>query len=511
MPKTIQFKLDFNQDLGSYFKSKFPEFKQYRILSKSLDARGAPRGKKPVYHYILEVIKEGESFSSYKEEPKEVDTPSKPPIFIGAGPAGLFGALRMVEKGVPCIIIERGDEANKRMLAISKYWRKGQLDTESNVCFGEGGAGLFSDGKLITRVKSPLVKYVMHKFVEFGAPEETAYISNPHLGSNKIRALIGKISGFLKDNGCKFYYNTRVDKLIFEQDKVIGVELSNGEKLYSDHVILAAGHSAKELYHHLNQNNVALSQKDFAVGVRIEHPRSVIDSIQHGRFAQELEAARYKLTYHQQKTDKGTYSFCMCPGGYVLSSGTDEGGIVINGMSNFARNSPWSNSALVVSVKAGRDFSDKDPLAGLEFQESIERKAYQVSKELGSGKELPAMTVEEFLAGRLNEDELPKTSCPSKLVKADIRKILPKFVSQHLHEALREFDRKMKGYSSAKAVLIAPETRTSAPITILRDRKSFESTSHKGLYPCGEGAGYAGGITSAAVDGIKVADSILGI
>ena len=247
------------------------------------------------------------------------------------------------------------------------------------------------------------------------------------------------------------------------------------------------------------------------MGVRIEHPRSVIDSIQHGRFAQELEAARYKLTYHQQKTDKGTYSFCMCPGGYVLSSGTDEGGIVINGMSNFARNSPWSNSALVVSVKAGRDFSDKDPLAGLEFQESIERKAYQVSKELGSGKELPAMTVEEFLAGKLNEDELPKTSCPSKLVKADIRKILPKFVSQHLHEALREFDRKMKGYSSAKAVLIAPETRTSAPITILRDRKSFESTSHKGLYPCGEGAGYAGGITSAAVDGIKVADSILGI
>ena len=509
MPKTIQFKLDFDQDLEGYFKTKFPEFKEYRILSKSLDARGAPRGKKPIYHYIIEAIGPGESFKKYTEEDSAVKRPEKRPIFIGAGPAGLFGALRLVEKGVPCIIIERGDEAHKRMLAISKYWRRGELDSESNVCFGEGGAGLFSDGKLITRVKSPLVKYVMQKFVEFGAPEETAYISNPHLGSNKIRALIGKISGYLKDNGCEFHYNTRVDELIFDKDKVVGVKLSNGEELYSDHVILAAGHSAKELYHHLNDNNVALSQKDFAVGVRIEHPRSIIDSIQHGRFASELESARYKLTHHEKSTEKGTYSFCMCPGGYVLSSGTDEGGIVINGMSNFARNSPWSNSALVVSVKAGRDFPEDNPLSGLEFQESIEKKAFEVSKKLASGKELPAMTVAEFLNGKLNNKELPKTSCPSKLVKADIRKILPRFVTDHLKKALKEFERKMKGYAGEEAVLIAPETRTSAPITIVRDKHSLESTSHKGLYPCGEGAGYAGGITSAAVDGIKVADSIL--
>ncbi|MCO4753937.1 MAG: NAD(P)/FAD-dependent oxidoreductase [Bacteriovoracaceae bacterium] len=509
MPKTIQFKLDFDQDLEGYFKTKFPEFKEYRILSKSLDARGAPRGKKPVYHFILEAIKDGEAFSKFTESESSITRPEKRPIFIGAGPAGLFGALRLVEKGVPCIVIERGEEAHKRMLAISKYWRRGELDTESNVCFGEGGAGLFSDGKLITRVKSPLVKYVMQKFVDFGAPPETAYISNPHLGSNKIRALIGKISSYLKDNGCEFYYNTRVDELIYDEGKVVGVKLSNGEELFSDHVILAAGHSAKELYHHLNENQVALSQKDFAVGVRIEHPRSLIDSIQHGRFASELEAARYKLTHHEKSTEKGTYSFCMCPGGYVLSSGTDEGAIVINGMSNFARNSPWSNSALVVSVKAGRDFPAGNPLSGLEFQESIEKKAYAVSKELASGRELPAMTVSEFLNGKLNNKELPKTSCPSKLVKADIRKIFPKFISEHLRDALKEFNRKMKGYSGEEAVLIAPETRTSAPITILRDKKSLESTSHKGLYPCGEGAGYAGGITSAAVDGIKVADSIL--
>ena len=509
MPKTIQFKLDFDQDLDAYFQSQYPEYRRWRILSKSLDARNAPRGKKPIYHYIIEAIKEGESFFEYKEELSAAKEPGKKPIFIGAGPAGLFGALRMVERGVPSIIIERGDEAQRRMLAISKYWRRGELNTESNVCFGEGGAGLFSDGKLITRVKSPLVKYVMKKFVEFGAPEETAYISNPHLGSNKIRALITKISDYLKENGCEFYYNTRVDKLIYDQDKVVGVELNTGEKLYSDHVILAAGHSAKELYYHLKENHVALAQKDFAVGVRIEHPRSVIDQIQHGEFAPELEAARYKLTYHEKTTDKGTFSFCMCPGGYVLSSGTDADGIVINGMSNFARNSPWSNSALVVSVKAGRDFPADDPLAGLSFQEAIERKAYDVSKRLASGKELPAMTVREFLNKKLDDKELPKTSCPSKLVKADLREILPKFVADHLEKGLLDFNHKMKGYADMDAVLIAPETRTSAPITILRERDSLVSTSHQGLYPCGEGAGYAGGITSAAVDGIKVADSIL--
>lgn len=478
-------------------------------MSKSLDARGAPRGKKPVYHYIIEAVKEGERFSEYTETVEKKTLRGSKPIFIGAGPAGLFGALRMVERGVPSVIIERGDEAQKRMLQISKYWRKGILNTESNVCFGEGGAGLFSDGKLITRVKSPLVKYVMKKFVEFGAPAETAYISNPHLGSNKIRALITKISDHLKEHGCEFYYNKRVESLIYEGAKVVGVELSGGEKLYSEHVVLAAGHSAKELYHHLSDSKVALAQKDFAVGVRIEHPRRAVDEIQHGKFAAELEAARYKLTHHEKGTDKGTYSFCMCPGGYVLSSGTDPDGIVINGMSNFARNSPWSNSALVVSVKAGVDFPSDDPLAGLAFQESIEKKAYDVSKRLASGKELPAMTVREFLNGKLDDKELPKTSCPSKLVKADLREVLPPFVAEHLRKGLLEFDRKMSGYSGGDAVLIAPETRTSSPVTILRDKTSLESTSHRGLYPCGEGAGYAGGITSAAVDGIKVAESIL--
>lgn len=511
MAKKLQFKLSFDVNVDDYLKSKYPEVIDYRILSKSLDARGAPRGKKPVFHYQLDVIVSGESFDDEKEVFEQIEAFDRPPIFVGAGPASLFGALRLAEYGIPSIIIERGDEARKRMLHISKYWRYGQLNPESNVCYGEGGAGLFSDGKLITRVKSPYVKYVMKKFVEFGAPEETAYISNPHLGSNKIRTIITKISDHLREKGCILYYNTRVDDLIYEKNKVIGVKLNNGETLYSDHVILAAGHSAKEMYYHLLEHKVGMQQKDFAVGVRVEHPRVVIDELQHGKYHESdfLGSARYRLSFHNEETDKGTYSFCMCPGGYVLSSGTEVDGIVVNGMSNYARNSRWSNSALVVTVHAGRDFDNKNTLSGLEFQQSIEQKAFALSQKEADGKALPCMSVSEFLAGKLNDKPLPKTSTPSGIFKTDIRQIFPEFIVEHLKEGLMAFNKKMQGFAYDDALLIAPETRTSAPLTITRDRETLESTTHQGLYPCGEGAGYAGGITSAAVDGIRVVESIL--
>jgi uncharacterized FAD-dependent dehydrogenase len=495
MTKRIQFKLPFTHDVEAYLRSKYPEVVDYRIISKSLDARGAPRGKKPIFHYTLEVVKKGEQFDLQTEDLPEINGITKKPIIIGAGPAGLFSALRFSEYNVPCVVIERGDVAQKRMLHISKYWRRGILNEESNVCFGEGGAGLFSDGKLITRIKSPFVKYVMQKFVDFGAPPETAYESNPHLGSNKIRKIINQISDYLKERDFDFYYNSRVDELIYEKDKVVGVLLSSGEKLYSDHIILGAGHSAKNIYEHLHQSGVALKHKDFAVGVRVEHPRVKIDQIQHGDYweAKELGAARYKLTHHNKESDKGTYSFCMCPGGYVLSSGTESDGIVINGMSNFARNSRWSNSALVVSVNQNKDFDTKSPLSGLNFCESIEKKAYEISMKESDGRSLPAMTITEFLSGKINlEKELPKTSCPSGLFKTDIRKIFPAFINDHLKKSLYEFDKKMPGFITEEAVLVAPETRTSAPLSIPRDKTTLESLSHQNLYPCGEGAGYAG-------------------
>lgn len=511
MSKKIQIKLDFDQDLTDFMQLNHPQVVDFRIISESLDARGAPNGKKPVNHFHLEVIETGESFSEVREEFKKVKGFTERPIIIGAGPAGLFAALRFAEYGIGCDIIERGDVANKRMLHISKYWRKGQLNTENNVCFGEGGAGLFSDGKLITRVKSSYIKYVMQSFVDFGAPAEVAYLSNPHLGSNKIRQLISKITDHLKDRDCRIIYNNAVKELVFEDKKVTGVSLKDGTELKSPYTILATGHSAEDIYEHLAKHDVAMTHKDFAVGVRIEHPREVIDKLQHGEYAVSdmLGTARYRLSHHDKESSKGTYSFCMCPGGYVLSSGTTTNGIVVNGMSNYARNSRWSNSALVVTVNQGTDFDKTEVLSGLKFQHKIEQKAFQVSTQEADGRMLPAMTVAEFLSGKLNDDPLPKTSCPSGLFKTDIRKIFPAFINDHLKNGLIEFNKKIKNFSSGEAVLIAPETRTSAPVTVLRDKLTMVSTSTQGLYPCGEGAGYAGGITSAAADGIKVVEAIL--
>jgi uncharacterized FAD-dependent dehydrogenase len=512
MTKKVQFTLDYNADVDQYLEAHFPGIIDFRILNQALDARGANRGKVPRYTFNVELLYPGEQFSAEIEIFKDLGNFSTPPIIIGAGPGGLFCALRLADYGIPSIVIERGDRAHSRMIHIAKFWRYGEFDTENNVCYGEGGAGLFSDGKLITRIKSPFVQYVMNRFVDFGAPKETAYISNPHLGSNKIRGLINKMTDYLRSKGTDVRYNTRVERLLVDGEKIVGVELNNGEKLFSSSIVLATGHSAKEMYHHLHDLKVEMKQKDFAVGVRIEHPRELIDSIQYGNFAGlELGAARYRLSYEDSGTKKGTYSFCMCPGGYVLSSGTEADGIVVNGMSNYARNSRWSNAALVVSVKAGVDFTSENLLAGLDFQHAIEKKAYEASKQNATGRELPAQTLKEFMENRISTtNSTPvKSSTPSGIVKTSIREILPAFVTKHLENALLRFDESLKGFVSDKALLIAPETRTSAPITILRDKDTLESTSHQGLYPCGEGAGHAGGITSAAVDGVKIAMSLI--
>lgn len=511
MSKKIQFSLNYDEDLDLYLEKSYPDVLDYRILSQSLDARRSNRGRKPTYNYVLEVLQaKNDQFERFFEEVPNLGALNKKPIIVGAGPAGLFCALRLVEHGIPCILLERGQPAYERMKHISQFWRYGKLDEDNNVCYGEGGAGLFSDGKLITRIKSSYVKYVMQKLVDFGAPEETAYLSNPHLGSNKIRKLIGKMSEYLQKNGCDIHYNACVKEILFESvNQVKGVQLRSGKVFETDNLILATGHSATQMYHYLQEKNVSMKPKNFAIGVRIEHPRKLIDHLQYGEFAKELGAARYRLSWEDSETLKGCYSFCMCPGGYVLSAGTEKDGIVVNGMSNYARNSPWSNAALVVSTEFGKDFNDKELLSGLYFQREIEKKAHEWSLKHATGREVPAQTLQDFLNNKVPKELNIKTSCPSSLVSADMRAILPPYVISHLEKALQVFDKRIPGFVSDQALLLAPETRTSAPVTILRDRKTLESLSHRGLYPCGEGAGYAGGITSAAVDGIHVAMALL--
>lgn len=512
MTQRINITLDFDQDVSLYLRQEYPEVKDWRIVSKSLDARNANKGRKPKVALGIELVKEGEHFTPFDGATPDLGPFKSKPIIIGSGPAGLFCALRLADHGVPSIILERGGPSHERMASISRFWRHGEFDLENNVCFGEGGAGLYSDGKLITRIKSPYVSYVMKRLVDFGAPLETAYLSNPHLGSNGIRKMISAISSFLKSKGSELRYHSKVENLILNNGKVEGVQLSNGEKIYSSHIIMAVGHSAKEIYFELKNLGVAMKAKDFAIGVRIEHPRSAIDHMQFGRFAgnELLGAARYRLSFEDPKTKLGTYTFCMCPGGYVLSSGTDANGIVVNGMSNIGCNSPWTNSALVVSVKAGEHFQDKlDVLSGHHFQKNIEKKAYQQSQEHSNGRALPSIRVSDFLDGKKPSKKLPRSSSPSGVFAIEFDEILPSFIGQSLRRGLLDFDRKMKGFIHPDAILLAPETRTSAPVSILRDEIKLESISHKGLYPCGEGAGYAGGITSAAVDGVKVAMSLL--
>lgn len=509
MSERLQITLKINQDLEKEIVKKYPDIIDFRILSEALDARGANLGKIPRINYTLEVIKQGQDFEGSEEHFNKVNQHSTP-LIIGAGPAGLFAALRLSEYGIKSIIFERGGAAQKRMKKIARFWRYGEFDADTNVCFGEGGAGLFSDGKLITRVKSPFIKYVMSKLVEFGAPAEIAYQTNPHLGSNKIRVLIEKITSYLLDQGVEIYTDSKVEDFVFQNEEIKGVILADGKKVESDTVILATGHSADDIYKRLLDHNVAMTLKDFAVGVRVEHPRTLINKLQYGDFVDhpKLDTARYRLSYQIPDNKRGCYSFCMCPGGYVLSSGTDHDGIVVNGMSNYRRNSPWSNSAFVITVRAEEDLKDQSLTAGLDFQRKIEKNAFLLSQKKSSGREVPAQKMVDFLSDRASQ-KLPKNSCPSGIFEQSLNELLPEFVINSLKTGFEKFNQYLPGFVGEEALLMAPETRTSAPLTISRDKETLESLSHKGLFPCGEGAGYAGGITSAAIDGIKIAEKIV--
>ncbi|MFK8138713.1 MAG: NAD(P)/FAD-dependent oxidoreductase [Bdellovibrionales bacterium] len=503
--KLHNIKKSLNEDLSEIIERHVPDYSSFRILRKSVDARKRHDLKEV---YSLEVFENGEeaitdhfpvdSLNSFK---------GQKPIIVGSGPAGLFCALRLVERGIPCILLERGSECSKRMLKINRYWRYGEISEDDNVCFGEGGAGLYSDGKLITRIKSDYIPYVMDRLIQFGAPEEIRYLANPHVGSDRIRRVIPKMRAYLQEKGCEIHFNSKVESLIFNNETVNGVISSDGRKFLSDHVVLATGHSANDMFHHLKDSNVHLEGKSFAMGLRVEHPQKLINKIQYRQHAEHpsLGSANYKLTYNNKEDNFGVYSFCMCPGGYVLSSGTESTGIVSNGMSNYNRNSPWANAAVVVTFDYEKHFGN-ELFSGLDFRTKLEEKSLHAVQKSGGDKQLPGQRVVDFLENK--KGELTKSSCPSGLASVNLNELLPTYMSESLKEGLTSFHQKMQGFAGEEAQLIGVETRTSCPIRVTRDVDSLESISHSGLYPTGEGAGYAGGITSAAIDGIKVAEKI---
>lgn len=497
-----------DQDLEEKIQWLMPEHGPYRILRQSVDAR---RSHSVHYVYSIEVAKKGEQLVLPQFDLEKINATNEKPIIVGTGPAGLFAALRFVERGVPCILFERGSESAERIKGINQYWRHGKLDPRNNVCFGEGGAGLYSDGKLITRIKSPHIPYVMNRLVQFGAPEEIQWLSNPHVGSDRIRRVIPKMREFLKANGCEIHFNTQVTHILTEGKQISGVRTEHGQEFKSPFVILATGHSAEDMLYHLADIGVHLDGKSFAMGLRVEHSQESINKIQYREHAShpKLGAANYKLVHHDKKTNIGVYSFCMCPGGYVLSSGTEADGIVCNGMSNYNRNSPFANAAIVVSIDHQNYFGN-DVFGGLKMRRELERNMFQSIQQAGGTRELPAQNLLNFMYGTgKNPRSLRAGSSPSGAIDIRLDQLLPDKMRARLREGFENFGRSMKGFMAEDAQVYGIESRTSCPVRVTRDSESLESISHKGLFPAGEGAGYAGGITSAACDGIRIAEKII--
>ena len=430
-----------------------------------------------------------------------------PPVVIGAGPAGLLAALQLAEYGYKPLLLERGKPVAQRVTDVHRFWSTGQFDPASNVQFGEGGAGTFSDGKLTTRVNDPVMAEILQLFVDAGAPENILWEHKPHVGTDKLRAMVKGLSKRICDLGGSIRYNAHVTDFITQGNTVQGVVLASGERIAAGAVVLACGHSARDTYAMLAAKGIGIVSKPFAIGVRIEHPQELIDRAQYGSFAGNhlLGAADYALVYHTPDKSRTAYSFCMCPGGQVVAAASEAGGVVVNGMSMFKRDSGIANSALVVNVSAA-DFG-AGPLAGVEFQRKYERWAF----ELGGGNyHAPAQNFASFLAQSTPDlTSLVQGSYRPGLTACELDKVLPGYVTDTLRQGIVSFGKKLNGYADGGALLTGVETRTSAPVRIERDKVSYASVTHDLLYPCGEGAGYAGGIMSAALDGYHVARAIM--
>jgi uncharacterized FAD-dependent dehydrogenase len=477
----------------------------WRIFKKSLDARRSDRIRWVYSIGVPEAGDEGDRAFCQRV------APDPRPVVVGAGPAGLFAAWWLTLHGVPPLVLEQGEAMPERVVTMARFMRHGELDERSNLGFGAGGAGAYSDGKLMTRIRSPHIPFIMETFVRFGAPEEIRYLANPHLGSSRIRRAIHRLIEALGARGAEVRFGTALRTLETRDGSVTGLVLDDGSRLDASSVLLAGGHSARPLYTELERLGVALDFKPFAVGLRLEHPVEVIDRIQFGDAAGHpaLGAATYRLahTWEHEADQRALYTFCMCPGGFVLNAATEADGVVSNGMSNPGRRGRFSNAAIVVSV-GGEDVPGVAIQRGVEWQRELETAGARAANPGGGCHALPAQRLVDFLAG-CPSDSLPPSSCPNPVRSAPLHEILPTFVVEGIHEGMAVFARRMRGIVCPEALLVGVETRTSAPVRIPRDPETRQSISTPGLYPIGEGAGYAGGITSAAADGIASADAYL--
>ena len=429
-------------------------------------------------------------------------------VIVGSGPAGLFAALRLIQLGYKPIILERGKEVSDRKRDIAKLNRESIVDEDSNYAFGEGGAGTFSDGKLYTRsTKRGDVRNVLNQLIFHGADANIGVDAHPHIGTNKLPRIIQKIRETILNFGGEFHFNQRVDDFIIEENKIIGVK-AGANSYQGEAVILGTGHSARGIYELMFEKDILLEAKAFAMGVRVEHPQSIIDSIQyHCEVRDEyLPAAAYSLV--SQVNGRGVYSFCMCPGGFIVPATTSPNETVVNGMSPSMRNSKYANSGMVVQINLEDldDYKQFGVLAGLRFQQDLERMAFNNG---GLGQAAPAQRLVDFVKGKVSRD-LPPTSYHPGIVSSPIHAWLPQHIGPRLQQGFKDFEKKMKGYLTNEAVILGVESRTSSPIRIPRDKISLEHPQISGLYPAGEGAGYAGGIVSAAIDGQRIAEAIAG-
>jgi len=483
-----------------------------RILSKSLDI-----GDEKQFYYKLSLalrvpdsFKNRQHYSSFAET-SECEAPryrhKERPIVIGLGPAGLFAAIELVGRGAKPLIFERGKKIEERSEDILKFIKTRELDNESNIQFGEGGAGSYSDGKLFARVNnSRYADKVLKTFICFGAPEDIIYVSKPYIGTDMLCRIVRNMRRYLLENGADIHYSSKMTDLIVSEGKALGVVINRETEYLSPAIYLAIGHSARDTFELLHKKGVSMEQKPIAVGMRLEHPAEIINLMRYGekyRHNKIIGAATYSFTYTDRRKMRGVYSFCMCPGGEVVNASSQNGHLAVNGMSYSDRGLPFSNSAITVTCHAS-DYVPGNPLSGIAFQEAIERRAFNAG---GGNWSAPAQKIEDFLSGEVSK-ELNPTSYQMACVSADMHDILPDFICDSLTLAFRKWKEDYPLFISSHGMLLGAETRTSSPVKILRNADR-ESINVKSLYPIGEGSGYSGGITSSAIDALKTVDAAI--